>query len=260
MAKLNVRAELPIRTPNAVIKTAEDVYRQHISMGANSPLQSFDMVQFNEKLTNAKAHLEESKHLHAEGEVNTQDAYALIGIFRGQTVKTKGTLYNMLVLIRNQLLVAHHDEEEQISQYGFNVVVSRNRVRIDLQRRKPDAMLYLCERIYERHVKLGNESPLKALDMASFNIKCITAKEFLEHARKFHESGEANMQRAKKLLGIEKSQNSRTKGTIYYLLSLIRRQLLLTYHGNEEKLSTFGFNVVIRLSKKRKKKKQANGN
>jgi len=231
-----------------MLKLSKATYTQHDLMGSQSPLLTFDMIGFNQKIIDSEAHLITSRNLHAQGEDQSQLAWTLIGIFRGQSIKTEGTLYFQIGLIRKQLLVSYQGIEEQISEFGFNVVIKGNKVRISIPTRKPDAMLYLAERIYAKHTELGAGSPLNAFDMAAFNIKTIEAKGYHEEAKKLHEKAEGETQLAHKIVGSFKGQNIRTKGTLYNILGLIRTHLLVVYQGNEEKLSLFGFNVVITTS------------
>ena len=134
----------------------------------------------------------------------------------------------------------------------------KKNVRVDIPRNSPVKLIRLNKRIIERHEQLGDDSPLKELDMDTLKNKTMQAEEVREEAARLHAQAEALNEEARLLLGIDKGQNSYTEGTVYNLDILIRNRLLLVHQNTEEQLSTFGFNVVIRMSKmpKRKKKKQ----
>lgn len=129
---------------------------------------------------------------------------------------------------------------------------------MDIPRYSPDKLIALNELIIERHEELGDDSPLKQLDMDWVKNNTQQAKELRSQAQMKHAKAEALNERARALLGIDKGQDSNTSGTIYYEDTRIRNLLLLVHKGIEEQLSTYGFNVVISLSKmpKRKKKKE----
>jgi hypothetical protein len=59
---------------------------------------------------------------------------------------------------------------------------------------------------------------------------------------------QANNELARNLCGYGEGQTSETPGTLYYLITQVRDLLLVAYDGNEEQLSTFGFNVVVSSS------------
>lgn len=134
----------------------------------------------------------------------------------------------------------------------------KRNVKVGLPLSSPNKLLSLNELIIKRHEELGDDSPLKQLDMDDVKNKVQQASELRSQAQQKHAEAEALNQKARVILGIEVGQDSTTEGTIYYLDTRIRKLLLFMYPGVEEELTTFGFNVVIGMSKmpKRKKKKQ----
>lgn len=132
----------------------------------------------------------------------------------------------------------------------------KKNVKVELPRHSPDNLIKLHKRIIDRHEELGNDSPLKSLDMDKFKVDTEKVEELREQAFLLHAEAQALNQKARLLLGVEKGQNIYTEDTLYNMDSQIRDLLLLVNRNIEEELSTYGFNVVIRKSKLPKKKKE----
>jgi len=62
------------------------------------------------------------------------------------------------------------------------------------------------------------------------------------------------MEEANKALGVGKGQNNTTEGTALFHVIGIRNGLLKTFRNNEEKLSEYGFDVVVSMAKSPTKK------
>ncbi|MFQ5335183.1 MAG: hypothetical protein ACE5DN_03815 [Flavobacteriales bacterium] len=133
----------------------------------------------------------------------------------------------------------------------------RRNVKVDIPKNSPARMIELNKRIIERHEALGDDSPLKELPMARLKADMLQAEALRREAAALHARAEAINQKARTLLGIEIGQDSYTEGTVYNLDLRIRDLLLLLHSANEEALSTYGFNVVIRMSKMPKRRKKA---
>ena len=58
------------------------------------------------------------------------------------------------------------------------------------------------------------------------------------------------MEAENSIIGVEVGQSSQSTGTLYYYLTSIRDLLLVIYRGNEEQLSTWGFNVAVSSHRK----------
>ena len=54
MARKTVRVDVPINSPDAMIKLAEDIKKQHDKPAANSPLKAERVHVMNERSTSAK--------------------------------------------------------------------------------------------------------------------------------------------------------------------------------------------------------------
>ena len=113
------------RALDELIRLGNKIVERHTELGDESPVQGFDIETIPARITSAEAHLKKARKLHAEAEGETEKAYLLLGLGKGQTIKQpKGTVYNISGKVRNQLKVTHEGEEEQISKYGYNVVIN----------------------------------------------------------------------------------------------------------------------------------------
>ena len=247
-----IKVVLPIDKPEATLKLCKKASDKHIALGAGSPLNGFlDMVDFEAKRASAAT-------LQTNGDTSSDDSQALYGqakklcgITQGQNKQTEGTLYWYVLQIRDVLLIKNRMEEENLSQWGFNVVVSqtggRRNVRVDIPDKTPEPLATLAAAINAKHVALGVASPLNGtgLDMTAFGTKADAAVLLVQN----WEDARADMQafhgQARTLLGYSEGQTSETEGTLYYDLITIRDRLLQVNQDEEENLSQWGFEVVV---------------
>jgi hypothetical protein len=103
----------------------------------------------------------------------------------------------------------------------------------------------LGDAVLAKHLELGAASPLSGLDMATFATKLSDGKDKRAEAKKLHDQAESLNQQAGLSLGLDKTQNAKTPGTIYSTLTSVRDILLGLNRGQEKKLSEWGFDVVI---------------
>lgn len=214
-----------------------------------SPVAHLPMAQFKTNTAAARALHNQSTTLHSEGEGLTQDAWTIIGIADGQTITTEGTLYFDLDVIKGILLDVNINHEEQLEQYGWNVVVSETKGRRNIRASIPfdsaEKMLLLCEAVTEKHEALGPESPLNLLDMATFKANHIAARNLQTQAAAKHKEAQGKTQDMEVIIGTSKGQKVSTEGTLYYIIGRVRNRLLDIHKNHEEQLEQWGFNIVI---------------
>ena len=92
---------------------------------------------------------------------------------------------------------------------------------------------------------MGETSPLKPFDMADFDAKLTEADSLRAQSKDLRAQSEALMEQANGIMGFDVGQTSENPGTLYYYMTMFRDQLLITYRGNEEQLSVWGFDVVV---------------
>lgn len=113
-------------------------------------------------------------------------------------------------------------------------------------------MIATANKVSEKNTALGEQSPLKPINMAGFTSVLDTASvknTQMEELLLRYEQSKAETDLA---LGIAKGQSVSTPDTLQYYLALIRNQLLIVYKGREELIEDWGFEVIITESKGRK--------
>jgi hypothetical protein len=123
--------------------------------------------------------------------------------------------------------------------------MSKTSIKVEIPESKPDLLNKMGEDVLKKHTELGEKSPLNGLDMETFaaNLKDGISKR--AQAKSLHEQAELLNQQAGLSIGIDKSQNTKTVGTVYSTLTSARNILLGINVGQERKLTEWGFDVVI---------------
>ncbi len=129
--------------------------------------------------------------------------------------------------------------------------MSKKTVRIKIEFKNPGKFIDLLQGVVERHEELGNSSPLKdngMIDMDDFKVKLEQAVELRNESLRLRALSESKMAQARVILGTHLGQTINTEGTLYYLINLVKKYLLVRFAGVEEELTPFGFNVVIGIA------------
>ena len=251
MAQRNVSVEIPIGSPDDMETLTDAVLLRHTELGAGSPLTGeVDMVMLATKHGITVAKRAQSHAAQGESEADMLAANTAMGTAPGQNIDTAATVYHLTDLVRHRLLFVHVDFEEELEKYGFNVVIGNaggtKTVSVEIPIDNISKMEKLVANILTRHNALGGSSPLaNQVDMALLSTQITTARDKRKSAHKLHGNAQALMQQADKALGTEQGYTSKTAGTVYNLITRVRDRLLFVHNGEEEQLSTYGFNVVI---------------
>lgn len=123
----NVSVEIPIDNIQKMEKLVTKILARHAVLvaGPGSPLTGqVDMALLTSQLALAKTKRTSSQLKHGNAQALMQEADIALGIEQGQTAKTAGTVYFLITRVRDRLLFVHKGTEEQLSTYGFNVVIS----------------------------------------------------------------------------------------------------------------------------------------
>lgn len=116
--------------------------------------------------------------------------------------------------------------------------MARKTVRVDIPT-NPDDLLQLLEKVIAKNAADGAASPLKSLNMATFEAKTQVAL-----------AANSEMQRLYELAKIETGKRDNAFGSIQtadtalYILGQIRDLLLVIYKNNPRELGQWGFGVV----------------
>lgn len=125
-------------------------------------------------------------------------------------------------------------------------------VRVKIHRNHPAKFIGLMKEIIEKHEELGASSPLNSsglIDMADFKAKVLQAEAFRNESIQHRAAAEARMSQARQILGTGNGQTSYHEGTLYFMLEVIKKFLLIKHSGSEEELSEYGFEVVLGTAK-----------
>jgi hypothetical protein len=126
MARKTVKVTVPIKQPDKFSKLLEKIQERHVALGANSPLDGnpkIDMLDFDTKRLAGDKKRSDSEEFRGKAEDAMQEAKVIYGSAEGQSIETPGTLYKMVDTIKDILLLEHNGNEEELSTYGFDVVV-----------------------------------------------------------------------------------------------------------------------------------------
>ncbi len=122
--RTDISIEIPANRYNDFLDLCEAITEQHESLAAESPLHHLDMDGFKKKTIEGRATLKEARKHHKKAQGLTLRALSLIGIAKGQTSRTKSTLYYTIDIIRGILLKKFKGSEEDLEEWGFTVVIT----------------------------------------------------------------------------------------------------------------------------------------
>src|SRR4051812_12867609 len=117
MPRVTVRADIPIYDIQKFINLVKKAWSHHMALGAASPFfnhPDIDMNQYDQLKTAALQKREQAEVLYDEAEALMQESRALMGLDKGQTINTKGTLYYLLKSMKMLLLVKHQGVEQSL--------------------------------------------------------------------------------------------------------------------------------------------------
>jgi len=126
--------------------------------------------------------------------------------------------------------------------------MAKKNIRVKMPVHSPLKFLQLGKRIFSEHKNLGDDSPLKHLDMTGFENKVTEADEKRTESKSLRAQSESLMEQARTIMGLKPDQSSQTPDTIYNFMTYIKNYLLVYYHGNEGALAEWGFDVTIKAS------------
>lgn len=252
MARKNVRIDIPISSVEGSITLGESIEARHIELDVDSPLtDQIDMTTFADLLATIKDKRTPAVQDAQQKEAWNEQAYAVLGMAAGQNLQSKGTVMWYVNKVHGFMKFKFKGNEEQASLWGFNVTVSeqggRRNVNFNIPHSSPQAMLDLSSAIIAKHNTDGAASifPPTLIDMADFESQHNLAMQLRSDAQTKDAASQAANEEVRNLCGYGEGQNSETPDTLYWYFTRIRDYLLVVYSGNEEQLSTWGFNVVV---------------
>lgn len=130
MARKTVRIDIPTGSPDKFSKLANDIKAKHLDLGDDSPFKGstkVNMTDFIARLKDADDNRKLAQKLAEESESAMQKAQNFYGLGKGQSIDTPGTIYYNIDKIKKVLLIENDENEEALSEWGFNVVVGKSK-------------------------------------------------------------------------------------------------------------------------------------
>jgi hypothetical protein len=126
MARKNVRVKIPVKKLDKLIKLGEDIKAKHVALGVNSPLDNAFVAELDGRTQDAKTKRKDAAAAAAKSQALNNQARVILGVDKGQTSNTGGTVLYLLTSARGMLLNKYRGTEESLSEFGFEVVISQS--------------------------------------------------------------------------------------------------------------------------------------
>ena len=123
MARKTVRVAIPSGRPDAMIVLAKKICSQHAAEGDKSPLDAAKLAVLQQVATQAEESHNTAKAHDAQAQSARQARDQSLGVGDGQTAYSPNTALNIITYVRDQLLLSLEGDEEQLGNYGFDVVI-----------------------------------------------------------------------------------------------------------------------------------------
>ena len=128
--KRTVVVDMPTDSPEMFIQLCLDIVTQNTALGVDSPLANkLDMTFFETTANQAKTDFAEAEVQRGIKEAKHAEALTAAGYAPGQSSETPDTGYNLLCKIRDLLLVTYSNVPEDLTLWGFKVVVSATAIK-----------------------------------------------------------------------------------------------------------------------------------
>jgi hypothetical protein len=246
-----IRVIIPQNKIEKTLKLCNRIVAKNTADGAASVLNDvIDMVTFAGNVGIANTKRNDAAVKEASAQKKYEKATNNCGLGKGQHKDVKFTVVWYVRQIRDLLLIVHDGNEEALSEYGFNVVITttgaRKNIRVDIPNKAED-MVELGEAIVAQHTLLAGASPLTAalVDMAAFETLVTDTGTLLSEWEILRGEVESLNNQSAVLVGYAEGQTSTTPGTLYHEITKIRTRLLQKFTGEEKSLEEFGFDVQI---------------
>lgn len=123
--KGKVQVEIP-RNADKLTQLVADVLKKHEADGEASLIAVFDMAALKTLNESAAQKLSAAAAANRNKEKATQSRNLALGIDKGQTSKTPGTVSYIIRSVRDILLGIHRGKEQQLGDWGFEVNFNAN--------------------------------------------------------------------------------------------------------------------------------------
>ena len=124
------RVKIPVDKPEETLDLSDQIIEKDTADGVDSSLAGvIDMAAFALKVTDAKAKRKEADKKSGTAQKKYELASNKCGYGKGEQKGDKNTVVWFVRQVRDLLLVIHDGNEETLSEYGFNVVITNTGAR-----------------------------------------------------------------------------------------------------------------------------------
>lgn len=120
-----IRVDIPIKKPYEIEHLCDILIARDTELGIDSPLDDTEVADLVAKLSTEKSQRIVAKKAHDSGQSAIEEADRALGVNPEQNAKTSGTILNTVTRARDLLLIEYQNLEEQLSIWGFNVVIGQ---------------------------------------------------------------------------------------------------------------------------------------
>ncbi|MES2622048.1 MAG: carboxypeptidase-like regulatory domain-containing protein [Bacteroidota bacterium] len=252
-----VKVILPIDQPEDSLKLSDLIIKKDTAEGAGSSLAGvIDMADFTAKVTLAKNKRDSATVKERDAQTKFSHIRINAGVSENQNEDIKDVLLWYIRQVRDLLLVIYNGSEEDLTPFGYNVVITtsggRKHVRVDIPE-QPEEIVELAEDIVAHDAFLAAASPLTPalVDMAAFGTLTGDTRTLLNEWTELRGEIQALHMEALNIIGYGVGQKITTVGTLYNYFGNIRNRLLQKFKGDEENVSNWGFKVLVKSGKKK---------
>lgn len=127
MARTTVRVDVPLSNPDELIVLIEAMLAHHDELETakvgSSPLFPADVTKLRAIVAQAKPDRVKAKDYDGKAQALYESSSKLLGMGKGQNIRTEGTGLSLTAKMRDLLLVVNKGAENALEPWGFNVVV-----------------------------------------------------------------------------------------------------------------------------------------
>lgn len=241
MAKRNFSVAIP-NNPDRLIVLAGLILQKHQQDGADSKIPTQLSAPLQTQLEVARTENDRRNELDRQKERCNEDRNLILGLRSTRSTYIEGTVRYFVAGVRDVLLGLYRGNERHLGDWGFTVNSPKGSVQVIIPT-KADQLIALAKLIQQKHQQDGSNSPLHHLDWNTLAMRLAEAEQRYEEGSKLNRDKENATQVRNIALGTDRSQNSKTTGTVKYLVRSVRDVLLGIYRGKEQELGKWGFEV-----------------
>jgi len=241
MPRSTIKVVIP-KNPDDMLSLSGNILDKHTADGAASVLPDDIADELTTLHSAATTENTNQKNNYRDAENSIEERNLALGLHETQDSRTVNTVLFYLSSARDVLSGLHRNNIRALGKWGFTVNSPNNVAQVIIPL-KVDRLLKLTRKVLDKHTADGAASPLPAAMMTALSTLYTVALNAHELAQETYRKAENATENRNRLLGFEPNQNSKTPGTILFLVTSIRTLLLGLNRGNEQNLGQWGFTV-----------------